>query len=158
MNLVPTSECMVIRHTDRGAELLLGLKKRGLGEGKLVAPGGHVEPGETDRQACAREVNEETGLAVDDDDLRSLGRVVFRFPSRPEWDMYVAMFACERYEGEPAESDELTPAWYSVDDLPFERMWDDAKYWLPRILAGEQLNAEITLNEDCETVAEARFE
>ena len=158
MTLVPTSECMVIRHTDRGAELLLGLKKRGLGEGKLVAPGGHVEPGETDRQACAREVKEETGLAVDVDDLRPLGAVVFRFPSRPELDMYVAMFACERYAGEPAESDELTPAWYALDDLPFERMWDDAKYWLPRVLAGEQLNAVITLNEDCETVAEARFE
>ena len=158
MNLVPTSECMVIRHTDRGAELLLGLKKRGIGEGKLVAPGGHVEPGETDLQACVREVKEETGLAVDVGDLRPLGRVVFRFPSRPEWDMYVAMFACERYEGEPAESDELTPAWYLLNDLPFERMWDDAKYWLPRVLAGEQLNAEITLNADCETVAEARFE
>lgn len=158
MNLVPTSECMVIRHTDRGAELLLGLKKRGIGEGKLVAPGGHVEPGETDLQACVREVKEETGLSVDVGDLRPLGRVVFRFPSRPEWDMYVAMFACERYEGEPAESDELTPAWYPLDDLPFERMWDDAKYWLPRVLAGEQLNADITLNADCETVAEARFE
>ena len=34
-------------------------------------------------------------------------------------------------------------------------MWDDARYWLPRVLAGERLRATFTYAADCETVAEA---
>jgi 8-oxo-dGTP diphosphatase len=32
-------------------------------------------------------------------------------------------------------------------------MWDDAKYWLPSVLAGEHVTATITFAEDCATVA-----
>jgi len=31
-------------------------------------------------------------------------------------------------------------------------MWDDAKYWLPRVLAGERLSATFSYAADCETV------
>jgi 8-oxo-dGTP diphosphatase len=71
--------------------------------------------------------------------------------------MFVAMFRCERFEGELAESDELTPEWAPTEALPFDRMWDDAKYWLPPILAGRQIDAEITLKDDNETVADVKF-
>lgn len=159
MTLVPASECIMTRTTADGArEVLLGLKKHGvIGKGKIVGPGGHVEVGETELEACVRELEEETGLVVEAADLRAAGTVVFRFPTRPEWDMSVAMFTGERFGGELVETDELAPSWYPIDALPFDRMWDDAKHWLLRVLAGEVVNAEITLAEDCETVAEARF-
>ena len=32
-------------------------------------------------------------------------------------------------------------------------MWDDAKYWLPLVLAGEHVDALITFADDCATVA-----
>ena len=44
--------------------MLLGHKKTGFGTGKIVALGGHVEPGESPAQAAAREVKEEAGLHV----------------------------------------------------------------------------------------------
>jgi 8-oxo-dGTP diphosphatase len=145
--------------TDGTVEVLLGLKKTGvIGKGKIVGPGGHVEPDETALEACVRELKEETGLVVDPAHLRTAGTVVFRFPARPAWDMTVAMFVGERFGGELVETDELAPAWYPADALPFDRMWDDAKYWLPRVLAGEVVHAEITLADDCETVAQARFD
>jgi len=138
-------------------ELLLGLKKRGFGEGRLVAPGGGLEPGETAEQACVREVAEEVGLVVEQDDLVAAGGILFRFPTRPAWDLHVALFRAQRFEGEPIESDELVPAWYPVGDLPWAGMWPDARYWLRRVLAGERIEAEITLGPDGETVTDAMF-
>jgi hypothetical protein len=34
-------------------------------------------------------------------------------------------------------------------------MWDDERYWLPRVLAGERLTVEIIYGLDCATVQHA---
>lgn len=158
---VPTSLCLLTRPSaipgDAGREVLLGLKKRGFGTGRIVGPGGHIEPGETPAQAAARECHEETGIRVQVADLRRLGLVTFRFPARAAWDLSVAVFGADRFSGEPAESDEIAPRWYPVAALPLDRMWDDARHWLPRMLAGERLYAEISYAADCQTVDTVRI-
>ncbi len=50
----------------RESEVLLILKKRGLGNGKINAPGGKIEPGESPVQAAIRETQEEVGLTPHD--------------------------------------------------------------------------------------------
>jgi hypothetical protein len=48
-----------------GERLLLVRRAHAPGRGLWSLPGGHVEPGETDQQAVAREVLEETAITVD---------------------------------------------------------------------------------------------
>ncbi|MFQ3671333.1 MAG: NUDIX domain-containing protein, partial [Verrucomicrobiia bacterium] len=45
-----------------GPRILLIEKKRGLGAGKVNAPGGRIDPGETPLQAAIRETQEEVGI------------------------------------------------------------------------------------------------
>jgi 8-oxo-dGTP diphosphatase len=159
MSLTPMCLCYLTRTSDDGtAEVLLGVKKLGFGAGKIVGLGGHVDPGESPAQATVREVAEESSIHVDPAWLREMGEVTFRFPARPEWDSVVSVFSADRFEGEAVESDEIAPQWFPFEDLPLTKMWDDARLWLSRVLAGERVIAEITFDEDCETVAEARFE
>jgi 8-oxo-dGTP diphosphatase len=145
--------CFVLRDADSGTEVLLGLKRTGFGLGKIVGIGGHVEPGESDAEAVVREVFEEAGIVVRQEDLAHAGVVEFVFPARPEWNMSCRLFTTRRWEGEPAESAEITPEWFDATALPLERMWQDAEHWLPPALAGEAHDVVVVLNEDNETVA-----
>jgi 8-oxo-dGTP diphosphatase len=157
--LIPMCLCLLTgTSADGRRQVLLGHKKTGLGTGKIVGLGGHVEPGETAAQAAAREVEEEAGLRVDAAALREVAVVTFLFPARPRWDQFASVFATSDWTGEPAESDEITPRWFGVDELPLARMWDDARYWLPQVLAGQRLTGRFTFAGDCETVAAARLD
>jgi 8-oxo-dGTP diphosphatase len=157
MPLRSTCLCLLTRDSgdDRGREVLLGHKKTGLGLGKIVGLGGHVEPGESPAEAAAREVKEESGLHVPVGALSELAHVTFLFPARPSWDMDVVVFASDAWSGEAAETEEIRPEWFPVTALPFDGMWEDARHWLPRVLAGERLSAIFSYAPDCETVADA---
>ena len=52
--------------------------------GCWVLPGGMLDEGESFRQAAAREVNEETGLRVDEGALRAVAAWESSFPTTPE--------------------------------------------------------------------------
>jgi 8-oxo-dGTP diphosphatase len=133
--------------------VLLGLKKTGFGAGKWVGLGGHVEPGEKPVAAAVREVAEESGLLVPADSLQHMASIEFRFPVRPSWDQATDVFLTSAYQGEPTESDEVAPRWFDIAELPLEQMWDDARYWLPLVLAGEHVDVLVTFADDCATVA-----
>jgi 8-oxo-dGTP diphosphatase len=135
-------------------EVLLGQKKKGFGAGYFVGIGGHVEPGETVEFAAVRELEEEVGVLVAPADLNPMGNIIFLFPARPEWNLDVALFEAEHWQGQIVESEEMVPAWFRPADIPYDRMWQDARYWLPHILDGIRLQARITYKEDNLTVDE----
>lgn len=157
MPLTSTCLCLLTRTSGDGSrEVLLGRKKTGLGTGKIVALGGHVEPGESPAEAAVREAKEESGVCVAPGSLRAAAaRLTFCFPAQPTWDMDVEVFATSDWTGEPADSEEITPRWFPIAALPFGEMWDDAPLWLPRVLAGERLRATFSYAGDNETVATA---
>jgi 8-oxo-dGTP diphosphatase len=148
-----TCLCLITRTSGDQAEVLLGHKKTGFGAGKWVGLGGHIEAGENPVMAAVREVEEESGLIVRPGDLAHVATLTFRFPARPSWDQTAEVYLTAVYHGEPAESEEIAPRWYPVDALPLAGMWDDARYWLPRVLDGHHIVAEVTFADDLATVA-----
>lgn len=134
------------------AEVLLGLKKIGFGAGNVTGIGGRVEAGESVEAAAVRELEEETSIKVTVDHLIPRGRLSFLFPAKPEWSQDIHVFLIYQWRGEPQESTEIKPAWYTVDELPFEGMWDDARYWLPLVLQGKRIEARFVYNPDNSTV------
>lgn len=153
MTAAAVTLCFLLRtHADED-QVLLGLKKTGVGTGKVVGIGGHVEPGESVVQAICREVAEESSITVEALDLVPAGTVEFVFPAKPAWDMFTTVFLCRKFAGEAVESMEIAPTWYPVDQLPHAQMWADAVHWLPAFLAGERGHWRVVLNDDSETVA-----
>lgn len=139
-------------------QVLLGLKRRGFGQGKVVGLGGKIEPGEDLRSAAARELYEEAGLLADPGRLELASRLTFRFPSHPAWDHLMHVFIAREWRGEIVESDEISPQWRPLAALPVGQMWDDARLWLPRVVAGERLAMTCVYGPDLETVVAVEWE
>lgn len=123
---------------EREGEMLLGLKKRGFGEGRWNGFGGKVVPGESIEQAARRELKEESGLEAGE--LTPRGVIDFIFQDNPEV-LEVHIFSVQDFVGEPSESEEMRPAWWKIDALPYDKMWPDDRHWLPLHLAGKNYRA-----------------
>ncbi|MBI4017398.1 MAG: 8-oxo-dGTP diphosphatase [Candidatus Aenigmarchaeota archaeon] len=137
--------CLLVRGDGHKREILLGMKKRGFGQGKWNGFGGKVQDGEGIIDAAKREVLEEAGVRVDG--LEKMAIIDFSFPYKPEWDNRVHVFLTKVFEGEPVESEEMKPQWFSVTKIPYDRMWTPDTHWIPRVLGGEKIHASFTFKE-----------
>ena len=138
--------------------VLLGYKKIGFGRGKYAGFGGKIERGEEVTEAALRELSEETRVRVPDPGALVFCAILeFRFPRKRAWEHRVFVFLTHAWEGMPAESDEMAPRWFPVEDIPYDQMWDDAHHWLPLILSGERFQARFKFNADNQTVGWVKF-
>lgn len=133
--------CLI--HTD--THILLGRKKRGFGEGKWNGLGGKVEKGESIETAIRREVMEEGGISVPL--IEKMGLIYFEFLGNPEI-MEVHIFRAREFEGNLSESDEMEPKWFAFDEIPFDYMWHDDKYWVPLLLKGVKFKGKFNFDAD----------
>ena len=129
----PSERC-VLTYVMDGDNVLLILKKRGLGDGYYNAQGGHVELEETSTEAAMRETKEETGLTVSD--LKERGTLRFQFKDGMRMVCYV--FTTSVWEGDLKECDEAKPFWADKNNLDYDMMWKDDKLWLPLLLDGKE--------------------
>ena len=142
--MIQTTLCLLLKDN----EILLAMKKRGFGVGKWNGVGGKLDESKGDKNvtdAIIREAKEEIGVEIKNPEKSGIFH--FHFPYKSEWDCDVHLFLAKDWKGEPAESDEMAPKWFSFDEIPYDKMWDDDKLWLPRILKGEKLEADFIFKE-----------
>ncbi len=127
-----------------GDRLLLIRKKRGLGAGKINAPGGRLEPGETPEQAALREVEEEVGLTASA--LEARGELRFEFTNG--YRLHVYLFVGAHFRGTLGETEEAAPFWCKLNAIPYSEMWADDALWLPHVLAGRTVDGHFLFDDD----------
>lgn len=134
--LRPRVTCFLVN----GNKILLGQKLDGIGEGNLVGIGGKVKPGEERNDTVVRELQEE--IFVTPLDFVEIADLDFYFVETPEWNQKIYMYLCTRWEGVPKETEEIIPKWFDKAEIPFEKMWDDARYYMPHILNDRYVKAD----------------
>lgn len=114
--------------------ICLARKKRGFGFSKWNGAGGKVELGESISAAAVRETAEEIGVTPTS--LSHVGVLEFVYQANPSWNNRCSIFTAETWSGgDPTESEEMAPAWFTPAEIPYDNMWADDAVWLPTVLA-----------------------
>jgi 8-oxo-dGTP diphosphatase len=87
-------------------------------DGKYSLPSGHLNGGETFKEAMAREAKEEIGIDVKTEDLKMVHTLDRLIPDNERVDFF---FTVKKWQGEsknkePDKCDDLS--WFNIDDLP----------------------------------------
>ncbi len=140
MKKLLTTLCIVHQHP----KVLLGMKKRGFGQGRWNGFGGKVQDGEEIKTAAKRELSEEASINVEE--IERIGVLDFEWRDKPEI-IQVHIFEAKNFEGEPIESEEMKPQWFHVNEIPFEEMWPDDKHWFPLFLDGKKFKGRFLFDQ-----------
>ena len=121
----------------RGCEILLMQRSKGAFTGLWSLPGGHIEPGETARDAALREVREETLVDAEILGLIDVHDIILRNPDGGLASHYLlAVFHGRWLSGEPeAASDSLASRFYRLDELVNLPMTDGAREFIRQAVA-----------------------
>ncbi len=125
-------------------KLMLIYKKTGLGKGKVNAPGGRIEPNEKPYDAAVRECREEIGITPYN--LYQVAELQFIFIDG--YSLHGTVFWADKHTGKPVSTVEADPFWCKIEEIPYQKMWEDDKYWLPKVLAGEHVLGRFIFDQD----------
>ena len=128
-------------------QLLLAMKKKGFGTGKYNGVGGKIEPGETPEEGMIRETQEEIGVTPTE--YYKAGNIEFlEFYKGEKMNIVFHLYVATNWLGEPTESEEMAPEWFDIEELPYDKMFPDDKYWLPHVLDDKKINAFFEFDEN----------
>lgn len=102
----------------KDGEVLCGIRNGDTGSGLLCGPGGHVEAGETPRQAAIRETMEEFSIRPKTLTLFGQG------PLEPDTGLAPKLFLCTDYDGEPqcVDHEMSLPLFLPLEELLEDRV------------------------------------
>lgn len=143
MKRLETTLCLLKRNN----EILLAMKKRGFGEGKYNGVGGKLEKDETPETAMIREVKEEIGVVITK--FEKVGLVEFdEYYKGEKQNLVFHLYFGYEWLGEIVETEEMRPEWFNIQNIPYDKMFPDDKYWLPLVLEGKKIKGYFKFDED----------
>jgi 8-oxo-dGTP pyrophosphatase MutT (NUDIX family) len=118
LSLIPAAYIFLER--DDGKFLLMLRARTGYEDGKYQTPSGHIEEGETPREAAAREALEEVGVTIRPEDLEPVHAMYRMHEDKTGYRMDLSFkttkWEGEPYNAEPEKCDELI--WVDPAALP----------------------------------------
>lgn len=102
------------------------------------------------RDTATRELEEESGIIASPHNLVPVGNIHFFWTGNesetPDMDVY--FFFLATWQGEPRETAEMgKPEFFPVDKVPYEKMLPGDKIFLPKMLQGEVVVADIRFGQ-----------
>ncbi|WP_425622526.1 NUDIX hydrolase [Brevibacillus borstelensis] len=125
----------VVREDDK---ILVQKREKAPFRGYWNAPGGKVEPAETPKEACLREVMEETGLYLNDVKLR--GIITVSTSRKSHGTSVLMLFESTDFQGEITGSSEGQIEWVEIDKIyQSKNVPDSFTYLLPYLIETDGL-------------------
>jgi 8-oxo-dGTP pyrophosphatase MutT (NUDIX family) len=140
--IVNATLCYIVKD----GKILLIYKKRGFGAGKWNGAGGKIKEGESPEEAAIRETKEETGLRPEG--VEDIGYLEFYFDQDKIPNIIGHVFITDKFSGLLAESEEAAPQWFSLREIPFDRMWPDDRIWMPVLLNKKRFSGRFYFDKD----------
>jgi len=110
-------------------------KKQDPNEGKWIGVGGKLEKGESPEECLVREVQEETGLELEEYTFR--GEIFFSAQGWEEEIMY--LYTATKFHGEITDDcAEGELKWISFQEIPKLSLWEGDRVFLADLLAGKK--------------------
>ncbi len=141
---------MTLCEVVKGKMLLLKKANRGISKGKWNGLGGKIESGESEKENAVREIEEESGLRAKR--LERRGTIYFSKGSRGNRLGRISLFVCNNFSGQLKAGSEGELKWFDTGNLPYDRMWDDDRYWMPLLMRGYAFEAEFIYDKKMEKV------
>lgn len=121
-----------LRREGRYLLLYRDRKPDDLNAGFWIAPGGHLEDGESPLDCILREYREESGLTLLDPVLRGIVSFLFNGKETELTFLYTA----EQAQGTLRACEEGELAWIDGSEIPGLSLWDGDRIFLPRLFSG----------------------
>jgi len=143
--LVEVVEAAVVLVVDGGHVLLLKTTAGHVGEGLWKGLSGKLLPGESPSEGAARETFEESGLRVSQLVRHGVIRCCFGDREDPDWIVHV--FSTDSFDGNMRPSPEGILKWFPLEEIPYNKMWEDNMHWLPLVLEGKKFKGTFQYDE-----------
>ncbi|QTU83241.1 8-oxo-dGTP diphosphatase [Carnobacteriaceae bacterium zg-C25] len=139
-------------YIDNGREYLLlhrNKKEQDIHHGKWIGVGGKFEAGETPQECVVREVFEETGLTIQNPDLK--GFIMFpKFDGTNDWGVFV--FVAKTFTGHLIQSDEGDLEWVAYHHVLDKPTWKGDTLFLKWLLTDQSFFSAKIIYENGEFV------
>lgn len=122
----------------KDTKIFLWEKKRWFAKWVLNWIWGKKEENEDIKDCIIREAYEEIWIKIEKNNLEFIWILHFKFSDFPDWNQDVNVFMINDYSWEIIETEEIKPYWFDINNIPYDKMWADDIYWLPRVLAWER--------------------